>query len=176
MPSHNSPTPYLALRRMSSPEAEMISLAEAKLYLRVDHADEDIFISEMILAVRQFAEDYLGRSLVSQRWQVDYESVDTILHLPMAPIQEIIDITMNGTLLNAQDYQLIAQCSVTLSSPITGQITVTFDGGTDDLNQPYAVKQAMLAHIALCYDQRGMDIMQPAPAHRLYTPYKEVRI
>ena len=170
----------LYIRRISAPLAEMISLAEAKLYLRVDHIDEDIFISELIVAVRMFAEGYLGRSLVTQDWQVGYNTPQSSYLLPMHPVQHVnqVEITTHNTtiLLDPQGYELKYPNVLYIHDAHYYEIAVQYRSGADALNQPAALKQAMLSHIALCYERRGEDILQPLPAHRLYEPYKEVHI
>ncbi len=170
----------LYLRRISAPVAEIITLAEAKLYLRVDHIEEDIFISELIVAVRMFAEDYLGKSLVTQDWQVGYDTAYTAYILPMQPVQHInqIEIVSGNAsqLLDSAQYELKQPDTLTLNHFSFTEIAIQYRSGADALNQPMALKQAMFAHIALCYERRGEDILQPLPAHRLYEPYKEVKI
>lgn len=170
----------LYIRRISAPLAELITLAEAKLYLRVDHTQEDIFISELIVAVRMFAEDYLGKSLVTQDWQVGYDTSCASYLLPMQPVQHInqIEAISNNAshVIDAHQYNLTYPNLLTLQHDNTTEITVQYRSGADAFNQPMALKQAMLAHIALCYERRGEDILQPLPAHRLYEPYKEVHI
>lgn len=174
-------TYYHHVRRISAPVAEIISLAEAKLYLRVDHVDDDVLISEQIVAVRMFTEDYLGRSLVNQDWQVEYhQPVDRIL-LPMTPVQEvtevaIIDSVGVSVVLDPSEYHFITPQLLKLYSMPCGIVRVTFRAGDDEFTMPYALKQAILSHIALCYEKRGCDVMQPVPAHRLYEPYKEVHL
>lgn len=169
-------TPYLHLRRVSAPDAEIISLAEAKLYLRVDHSDEDLLISELIVAVRQFSEDYLGQSLVTQDWLVEYNCPQSVILLPMAPVLEILEVRHEDIIISADTYTFNAPQTLALLTQQGGTLSVRYRAGEDSINQPYALKQAMLAHIALCYEQRGMDLLQPVPAHRLYDAYKQVRI
>lgn len=51
-----------------SPLEEPISLAEAKLHLRVDHTDEDSLISSLIIASRQLVEDHINTAIIEQTW------------------------------------------------------------------------------------------------------------
>lgn len=170
----------LYLRRISAPTAEIITLAEAKLYLRVDHSQEDIFISELIVAVRMFAEDYLGLSLVTQDWQVGFDEAYEKYALPMKPVQHInqMDVVQGDVshILSDDAYELRYPNIVAINQSNIAEISIQYRAGNDALNQPMALKQAMFAHIALCYERRGEDILQPLPAHRLYEPYKEVQI
>lgn len=56
------------------PAEEPISLAEAKLHLRVDFAEDDALIAALITAARQAAETITGRQLVTARWKMTLDS------------------------------------------------------------------------------------------------------
>ncbi len=58
----------MALALLSGPASEPISLAEAKTFLRVDHDDEDDFLSSLITTSRLQVEAAMGLSLVTQQW------------------------------------------------------------------------------------------------------------
>ncbi|MEQ1790660.1 MAG: head-tail connector protein, partial [Rickettsiales bacterium] len=60
------------LERISAPATEPITLAEAKLYLRVDSSSEDNLITDLIVAARMSAEAWLKNSLISQSWKLVY--------------------------------------------------------------------------------------------------------
>ena len=55
---------------ITSPNVEPLSLAEAKLHLRVDTNDEDTLISSLIVSARMAAENICRRALVTQSWRV----------------------------------------------------------------------------------------------------------
>lgn len=59
----------MPLQLISPPAEEPLSLAEAKLHLRVDFSDEDALISALISAARQAAETITARQLVTARWK-----------------------------------------------------------------------------------------------------------
>jgi uncharacterized phiE125 gp8 family phage protein len=54
------------LERIVPPALEPLTLAETKLYLRVDHPDDDQAILRLIQTAREAAEEYLRRSLLTQ--------------------------------------------------------------------------------------------------------------
>lgn len=58
----------MALRQISQPAAEPVSLTDAKLHLRVDFPDDDALISALIVAARQQAEMITRRVFVTQQW------------------------------------------------------------------------------------------------------------
>lgn len=60
----------MALRLITAPAFEPVTLDEAKLHLRVDHDEEDALISSLIMASRTFVEQFTGRALVEQTWEL----------------------------------------------------------------------------------------------------------
>lgn len=59
---------HLALSLLIPPVAEPVSLAEAKQFLRVDYADDDVLITSLITAAREFCEDWTHRAFYNQTW------------------------------------------------------------------------------------------------------------
>jgi len=55
-------------KRTTPPATEPITLDQAKLHLRVDHADEDALISALIITARMACEDRLQRTLITTGW------------------------------------------------------------------------------------------------------------
>jgi uncharacterized phiE125 gp8 family phage protein len=176
------PTPYHMLRRISSAAAELISLAEAKLYLRVDNAADDVLISELIVAVRSYAEMAIGRSLVEQSWQVDYrEGLSCDVTLPMQPVRSITSIVAKGDTgssltLPSTSYRLLSPSLLHIDSAISASvISVNYVAG-DNVTTPRDLRQAMLSHLAMCYDRRGSDVPIPADARTMYDSTREIRL
>jgi uncharacterized phiE125 gp8 family phage protein len=60
----------MGLRQIAAPTVEPISLAEAKLHLRVDFPDDDLLISSLIMAARFDAENKCNRALITQQWEL----------------------------------------------------------------------------------------------------------
>ena len=55
---------------ISEPEEEPLSLADAKLFLRVEHDAEDALITNLVRAARRHVETQTGRRLVTQIWRL----------------------------------------------------------------------------------------------------------
>jgi uncharacterized phiE125 gp8 family phage protein len=58
----------MALKLLTAPATEPITLAEAKSYLKVVGTTDDVLISQIISALRKTCEDWTGRALVTQTW------------------------------------------------------------------------------------------------------------
>lgn len=58
----------MLLVRTVEPTVEPVTLADAKLHLRVDVTDDDTLITSLIVAARQWCEEMTGRSFVTQTW------------------------------------------------------------------------------------------------------------
>ena len=78
----------MSLQLVTPPTGEPVSLAEAKLHLRVDVDDDDALIGSIISAARQAAETLTGRQLITSRWKLvlDAFPCQTIL-LAKCPVQ-----------------------------------------------------------------------------------------
>lgn len=71
------------LERVSGPEIEPVTLAEAKLHLGEfdDVTTHDDEISELVTAAREWAEDFTGLAMIDQTWRItfgDSLSVDRV--------------------------------------------------------------------------------------------------
>lgn len=60
----------MGLRLTQAPTVEPVTLAEAKLHLRVDFADDDALITMLISAARAHAENVCRRAFVTQKWDL----------------------------------------------------------------------------------------------------------
>ncbi len=74
----------MPLRLIQGPIAEPVSLAEAKLHLRVDVTDDDALISAFIAAARDYAETITRRCFIAQSWKYVIDSFPgpTLIGIP----------------------------------------------------------------------------------------------
>jgi uncharacterized phiE125 gp8 family phage protein len=89
-PEHpdSSITPYRSLVRYTAPVVEPVSLAEAKAQCRVDGTDEDAYITSLITAAREYVENVLDLSLITQVWEARYDCFPLWeVILPRPPMQ-----------------------------------------------------------------------------------------
>lgn len=85
-----------SLRIVTPAASDPLSLADAKLHLRVDISDDDDLISALITAATKYAEDYSGRAGITRTLALVVPCVpgsDQIIRLPMPGFQTTPAIT-----------------------------------------------------------------------------------
>lgn len=172
------------LVRITPPVSEPLSLAQAKLYLRVDHSADDTLISDLITAARGGAETWLRRSLMTQSWKLAYDDyIPEMVMLPMGPVNDITSISAidrDGTTSVVDDalyYLNAAKDTLVLDSDVfSHRVEIVYSAGYGDASDvPPAITQGLLAHIAAMYDARGeAETDLPTQAIRLYAPFRMV--
>lgn len=174
-----------SLSRITAPASEPLTLAETKLYLRVDGSGEDALITDLIVSSRMIAEQWLKRSLITQSWKLTFdEYVQDEIMLPMGPINAVTSVTIvnrdtTTQIINSNSYYLnAAKDKLIFDSVLIGfKIEILYSTGYGDATSiPKPIKHGILSHIAAMYDNRGepMDGVLPDQAVRLYMPFREV--
>lgn len=180
----------------SPPAEEPVSVAEAKAHLRVTGTDDDVYISSLITAARQYAENFLGRALVTQTIAQkldDFPSSRSII-LVRPPLQSVtsvsyLDIDGNSQVFSSSNYIVntsstpgrvtldVAKSWPTGVKNIPEAVTVTFVAGYGAAGAvPEQIRQGLLMHIADLYEVRGSIKFVgasgaeriPSPSHPLY--------
>ncbi len=175
------------LERITAPATEPLTLAEAKIYLRVDGTDQDALIGDLIASARVMAEQWLRRSLMSQTWKLAYDyGIPDYVWLPMGPVVSVASVVLvaddgSTATLAADQYWLNAAKDRLIIQNVCGvkRAEVTYNtgyGAAEDVPAP--IKTGMLAHVAQLYDNRGEGLAEPFPAQSagLYLPFREVRL
>jgi uncharacterized phiE125 gp8 family phage protein len=171
--------------RTTPPATEPVSLAEAKLFLRVDNTDEDTLITELITVARRAAEEYIGKSLITQSWKIAYdEYVDECVNLPHGPVQSITSVKRfdrddTETTIASSVYYLTAKKNMLIfdTAQLGHRIEIIYQAGYSNASDvPEPIKQGILSHIAGMYDGREEAATMAAAAITLYQPYREVRL
>jgi len=78
----------------TAPATEPVSLAEAKLFSRIDTTADDALVTALIIAARQSVEKQTGRSLITQTWTAKLDQLPsaTTFNLSYRPIASITSI------------------------------------------------------------------------------------
>lgn len=92
----------MSLSLVTGPTVEPLSLAEVKLYCRVDDdiTVDDALIDALIVAARQRLDGYsgiLGRALISQTWRLDLPQFWNVTRLPLPPLQSVTSVKYYNT-------------------------------------------------------------------------------
>lgn len=86
---------------IEGPYGEPVTLAEAKAHCRVDDTDSDDYITALIQAAREHAEEFCQRSFVQRRYRLTLDCFplyrESVLCLPMGPVQSVDHIKYYDT-------------------------------------------------------------------------------
>jgi uncharacterized phiE125 gp8 family phage protein len=132
------------MQLITPPAAEPVSLAEAKLHLRVDFDEDDALIQALISAARQAAEMLTQRQLVTARWRMVLDSFPgpSLMGVPVgqtftlpghailltkSPVTSVVEIRyldMAGIwqVMPAANYTVDNACEPARITPVFGQI------------------------------------------------------
>jgi len=164
----------MTTRLITAPTTEPVTLAEAKLHLRVDVSAEDTLITAFITAAREQCEHILGRSIMPQTWEnvLDsfplYEDIE-LLHpniLSVTSIKYIDALTANETTLAANQYVLDKDSMPGWVMPASGvtwpdtlsvanSVRVVYQAGyADAASVPASIKHWILLVIGTWYKNR----------------------
>lgn len=157
---------------VNAPTAEPVSLAEAKLHLRVDDNADDALIAALITAARQHAEHDTRRPLVTQTWKLALDAFpDDVVTLDHAPVSAVVSVVYTdpdgaSQTLGAGAYELDAITEPCRLVPAYGSswpatrsqinavaITYTCGYGAPEA-VPESIKRWMLLRIGALYENR----------------------
>lgn len=156
------------LRVITTPEAEPVTLSEAKLQLAIQDAftEFDGLIGDKIAAGRRYIEKRLGQTLVATEYRATWAEVpaDRVLHLPNPPLLtgSLYDlvVTVGGEEVDGGDLEVdedAMPASVELPSGVSGKVVVTYWAGVEagDPIEP-TVKAALLMFVEHTFKNRGI--------------------
>ncbi len=161
----------MTLELITGPASEPVTLAEAKLQRRVEHALDDAWFSMAIEAARRIAEHKTGRVLIAQTWELVADGFPTgWLALGKAPLASITSIEYfdgDGTTQTLDPgLYVIADAAAGQIRPIEGEswpttysrddaVTIRFVAGyADAAAVPANVREWILVHIATAHKHR----------------------
>ncbi|HEX3653731.1 MAG TPA: head-tail connector protein [Rhizomicrobium sp.] len=165
----------MSLQLITPPVVEPVTLADAKLHLKVDTSDDDALITQLITAARARAEWHTGRPLNTQSWilWLDGWPQCGIIEIPLPPLQSVTSVTVyalddSATVLDPATYQVDAASAparLTLKSTVLpptnlraiNSVAIAFTAGYgDDADDvPAGFRAAILELIAFLYEPRG---------------------
>lgn len=180
---------------ITGPVAEPLSLAEAKTYLRVEHADDDGLIGALIVAARSHVESLTRCALLLQTWRVvrdawprDGRVIARIGPLRAVTAARVFDGAGNASDIDVGRFVTDAAAGVIASPawslPLPGRdvagieldVEIGFGASASDVPEP--LRQAIRLLVAHGYDNRGVvspdhsGTLLPAGVHALIAPYR----
>lgn len=161
----------MPLKLITAPASEPVTLAEAKLHLRVDSTADDALITSLIVAARESAEHATGRAFLPQTWELALDEFEDEILLNKSPLISITSITYvdeDGATqtLTTDDYQLDSHSEPARITPAydtcwpttraqKNAVLIRFQAGYADADSvPSQVKSWMLLRIGMLYENR----------------------
>jgi uncharacterized phiE125 gp8 family phage protein len=186
----------------SGPAVEPVTLAEAKVHLRVDGSAEDTLVASLIVTSRLHVEAATGLALVTQAWSwhLDAWPRGRAIKLPLHPIQSIAAVRLydeSGAVTTLDDTaylldgaglhpRLVRHGTPVWQKPgrIANGIEIAFVAGFGDAaaDVPAPIRQAILLLVAHWYEHRSPleDGAHAAPLPTMVTellaPYRSMRL
>lgn len=173
------------LERVSLPASEPITLAEAKLFLRVDGTEDDALITDIISAVREVAEQHLRASLVTQSWMLAFDdAAPEKTELSMGPVVSVTSVKLvqadaSESVMSASLYHLSSTRDVLVfdQAALAHRVEITYAAGYGDATDiPQPIRQGMLVHAASLYSQRDLSEALPPVSKDLYRFYRRGKL
>lgn len=140
------------LEHVSGPDAEPVTLAEAKAFCRVygDVTDDDAFITTLIVAARDFIERRNGRAFGVQTWRERRAIPATgVVRLYKAPVVEVLSVEVDG---ESKAGEVRPGNRLRLDGSAGGEVVVEYRAGWETI--PATARLALLALVVHWYDRR----------------------
>lgn len=185
-----------SLYESAAPSVEPVTLAEQKLFMRVDHTVDNDLIDALITAARLEVENYTGRQLITATLVMRMDQFPEEILMPKAPLQSVTSIAYKDTAGSSQTLTATTDYTVDIyrspariiparntTWPATygdiNDVTITFKAGYGDasLNVPGPLIQAVKMIAAHMYEHReqfldGAPIQKVETAERLMNHYR----
>ena len=179
----------MRLKLKTVPAKEPITLEEAKLHLRVDSADDNTLISDLIKTARMLIEKETKRAFITQIWQMFLDTAPHVIEIPKPPLQSVESITLLDTdgsesLIDEDNYMVdTSENSPGRVTPKIGYIWPYHRGfasfvvelkvgyGDDAEDVPGVLRQKILQLVAHLYQNRE-DGGIPDSIKKALFPYK----
>lgn len=170
---------------------EVVSLSEAKDFLRVDFSKDDAVINRLIDTATRWGEQYTARQFRLHQWVAQFEDAEThkderysFLRIKRSPVSDLVsvEVSRNGSYEAYTNFlyrkslrfpEILLKEFVTKDMDAAFNYRVTFTSGYTEL--PSGLKDAILEHVAFLYENRA-DVPSALPNQikSLYDHYKIV--
>lgn len=166
-----------------APTADVVTLAEAKNYLRVDYDEDDTLIDSLIDTAQTRLEQYAGVAMTPRTLRV-VAYVDEFIELPYTPTNTISVVEYwdneNWVVMTAGDYKVLGETTKKVYMIANGQMEYRFTYTCGYATTPKGMKTALLKYVADLYEYRESSVEDSQPnanittAYELMKPYKRI--
>ncbi len=182
---------------ISTPETEPVTLEYIKTFLRVDHADEDALISDLIQSARERVEGLIGGALISRPRRytgskvsargvfIAHSEISDITALRVVGDEATTEISLSALSINLRcnppSIRLKDRPSFKSFQPSATTLEVDFIAGygASPEDVPMPLRQAVLLLLAQSYEYRAPSDAPPTVpmmVDALIMPYRQVRL
>ena len=158
-----------------APSATVVTLAEAKNYLRVDYSEDDALITTLINTAQTRLEQYAGVAMTPRTFRV-VAYVDSVIELPYVPtnvisVVEYWDSTA-WVVIPVGGYQVLGETTkkVYMTSIYDNEFRFTYTCGYT--TTPQTMKTALLKMVSDLYEYRESSVEATKPSANLMTAYE----
>lgn len=170
----------MALKLITAPEENPVSLIEAKAHLREIDDDNDTLIGTMVSAATKYAEKFLGRALIDQTWELNLDEFPTdedelAIKIPLPPLIEVesikyddasgVEQTLSDTLYLVDNISqpgwVVPVSSWPAANDALNSVRIRFRAGylnqsvsPAEENVPENLKAAILLHVGAMFAHR----------------------
>jgi len=158
-----------------APTAEVVTLAEAKNYLRVDYSEDDSLITALINTAQTRLEQYAAVAMTPRTLKV-VAYVDAFIELPYTPTNTIskVEYWDNNAWVEMQvgEYYVLGETTkkVYLTSIFDNEFRFTYTCGY--ATTPQTMKTALLKMVSDLYEYRESSVEATKPSANLMTAYE----
>jgi len=191
----------MAVRLVTGPDIEPVSLDEAKGQCRVDISTDDVLIQGLVQTAREMAETITRRALITQTWELVLDGFpdEDRLTIPLPPLQSVtvkytdaddVEATFSSASYVVDTYnepgRIVLRSDATWPNVTLREangVAVRFVAGYGDAaaDVPQAIRQAMLLMVGHWYENREETVATgnvqriPLGIEALLWPYRVLR-
>lgn len=158
----------MKMKLITPPQSEPVSVQALKNQLRIDSDEENDLLARYIAAARDYAEHITGNKIISQQWQIAFDSFAESLEFPLRPLVSVESIqyvdengatqTLDGAVYTVDDFGFRGCINLAYNQdwPETrAQSNAVLVNATFGNKQPpERIKQAILLVAASWYENR----------------------
>lgn len=159
----------MSIRLITPPSSYPVTTDEANAQCRIDGSDEDTLITSLIAAATDYVEQYTGRAIMPQTWELVLDDFSDSMMIPKGPATSITSVKYYDTF---SELQTVSSTHYTLDAASNPQwlvrasdyawpdvaegvnnVIVRFECGS--AQPPASIKHAILLLVGQWFDNRA---------------------